>query len=82
MEKIKSLSQSTEQPAAATEGADSPEPELNREAEKAGIEKNDGPVAHLHAKTWLTVFAICLIYFAQLVNVVGGGAVSFQRQNK
>jgi hypothetical protein len=34
------------------------------------------PVAHLHAKTYLTVFAVCLIYFAQLINVVGAGAVS------
>lgn len=36
----------------------------------------DEPIPHLHAKTFLTVFAVCLIYFAQLVNVVGAGAVS------
>jgi hypothetical protein len=36
----------------------------------------DEPVPHLHAKTFLTVFAVCLIYFAQLINVVGAGAVS------
>jgi hypothetical protein len=29
----------------------------------------------LHAKTWLAVFAVCLIYFTQLVNLVGAGAV-------
>lgn len=33
-------------------------------------------VPRLHAKTFLTIFAICLIYFAQLINVVGAGAVS------
>ncbi len=35
----------------------------------------DEPVPHLHAKTFLTVFAVCLVYFAQLINVVGAGAV-------
>lgn len=37
-----------------------------------------GPVPHIHAKTFLTVFSVCFIYFAQLVNVVGAGA---QAQN-
>ncbi|KAH8682678.1 siderophore iron transporter [Xylariales sp. PMI_506] len=36
------------------------------------------PVPHLHAKTFLTVFSVCFIYFTQLVNVVGAGA---QAQN-
>jgi hypothetical protein len=31
------------------------------------IEGQDEPVPHLHAKTFLTVFAVCLIYFAQLM---------------
>jgi hypothetical protein len=45
-------------------------------AVKSSIEDNeDEPVPHLHAKTYLTVFAVCLIYFAQLINVVGAGAV-------
>ena len=39
------------------------------------IEDHDAPAAKLHLKTWLTVFAVCLIYFAQLINVVGAGAV-------
>jgi len=39
------------------------------------IEERDEPVPHLHAKTFLVVFAVCLIYFAQLINVVGSGAV-------
>ena len=42
----------------------------------ASIEDHDEPEPRLHAKTWLTVFAVCLIYFAQLINVVGAGAVS------
>jgi len=44
-------------------------------ASKMSIEDSNEPVPHLHAKTYLTVFAVCLIYFAQLVNVVGAGAV-------
>lgn len=47
----------------------------------ASIEDPTEPVPRLHAKTWLTVFAVCLIYFAQLINVVGAGAVSCQSQN-
>ncbi|KAK3395326.1 major facilitator superfamily domain-containing protein [Sordaria brevicollis] len=31
-------------------------------------------VPHLHAKTFLAVFAVCLIYFAQLLTLVGAGA--------
>ena len=36
----------------------------------------DEPEPHLHAKTFMIVFAVCFIYFAQLINVVGAGAVS------
>jgi hypothetical protein len=32
---------------------------------------------HLHARTFLAVFAVCLIYFAQLFSIVGAGTVSF-----
>ena len=32
-------------------------------------------VPRLHAKTYLAVFTVCLIYYAQLVNLVGAGAV-------
>ncbi|KAH7632551.1 major facilitator superfamily domain-containing protein [Sordaria sp. MPI-SDFR-AT-0083] len=32
------------------------------------------PRPHLHAKTFLAVFAICVIYFVQIYNVVGCGA--------
>ncbi|KAL0475049.1 major facilitator superfamily domain-containing protein [Neurospora intermedia] len=34
----------------------------------------DDPVPHLHAKTFLAVFAVCLIYIAQLISLVGAGA--------
>ncbi|KAK5655511.1 hypothetical protein OQA88_5782 [Cercophora sp. LCS_1] len=34
---------------------------------------DDELVPHLHAKTFLAVFAVCLIYSAQLVNLVGAG---------
>lgn len=43
----------------------------------SSVDGRDEPEPRLHAKTWLTVFAVCLIYFAQLINVVGAGAVSF-----
>jgi len=46
------------------------------ETVKTSIESSEEPVPHLHAKTYLTVFAVCLIYFAQVINVVGAGAVS------
>lgn len=36
----------------------------------------NGPKPHLHAKTYLAVFAVCAIYFVQIYNVVGAGAVS------
>ncbi|KAJ4384359.1 hypothetical protein N0V85_008383, partial [Neurospora sp. IMI 360204] len=35
---------------------------------------SDDPVPHLHAKTFLAVFAVCLIYIAQLISLVGAGA--------
>jgi len=44
----------------------------------AGV-SNDGrgeQRPHLHAKTFLAIFAVCAIYFAQIYNVVGAGAVS------
>ena len=38
-------------------------------------EKNDEAVPHLHAKTFLIIFAVALIYFTQVLNVVGAGSV-------
>ncbi|KAI8151045.1 Efflux pump FUS6, partial [Colletotrichum sp. SAR 10_65] len=46
----------------------------SRDEPKESIEDAIEPVPHLHAKTFLTVFAVCVIYFAQLINVVGAGA--------
>ena len=53
-----------------------PEKEFPSEANSSTVEDGEEPVPHLHAKTFLVVFAVCLIYFAQLINVVGAGAVS------
>lgn len=39
-------------------------------------DSSDERHVHLHAKTFLAVFAACLIYTAQLVNLIGAGAVS------
>jgi hypothetical protein len=36
---------------------------------------------HLHAKTFLTVFAVCLIYIAQTFTLVGAGAVCLTSQS-
>lgn len=33
------------------------------------------PARRLHAKTYLAIFTVCLIYYVQLVNLVGAGAV-------
>jgi len=41
-------------------------------------EEGDEPQPKLHAKTFLAVFAVCLIYFAQDFTLVGAGAVSLE----
>jgi hypothetical protein len=51
---------------------DNEKPEANT---TSSFEDAEEKVPHLHAKTFLIVFAVCLIYFAQLINVVGAGAV-------
>jgi len=38
-------------------------------------ESGDGPKPRLHAKTYLAIFSICLIYFVQIYNIVGTGVV-------
>jgi hypothetical protein len=65
--------------ARTTEGSASPV-SATHPVEKTSYE---GPVGEenavrpkLHAKTFLAIFAVCLIYYAQLFNVVGAGAVS------
>jgi hypothetical protein len=39
-------------------------------------EVDEDVVPHLHAKTYVTVFAVALISFAQIINIVGAGSVS------
>jgi len=76
MEKVDSV-RVTEETAPAVERPESSEPENEKPEEVTAfsIEDHEGLVPHLHAKTFLIVFAVCLIYFAQLINVVGAGAV-------
>lgn len=76
MEKVENL-QVTEEPSSAGERPESSEPEHEKPEQRttSSIEDHEEPVPHLHAKTFLIVFAVCLIYFAQLINVVGAGAV-------
>jgi hypothetical protein len=38
-------------------------------------ERSDAPQPHLHAKTFLAVFAVFMIYAAQLFAIVGAGTV-------
>jgi hypothetical protein len=66
--------QASEEPAVSSKMPDSLEPKP--EIATSSIKER---VPHLHAKTFLTVFAVCLIYFAQLINLVGTGAVCVTR---
>ncbi|CAK7206933.1 hypothetical protein SEUCBS139899_009740 [Sporothrix eucalyptigena] len=54
--------------------ADASQDALPKSANDSDPSIEDEPVPHLHAKTFLIVFAVCFIYFAQLINVVGAGA--------
>ena len=38
-------------------------------------DENDVAVPHLHARTFIAIFAVALIYFTQVLNVVGAGSV-------
>lgn len=53
-------------------GSEKPLPEATSDSSESLIEQKP----HLHAKTYLAVGAVCLIYIAQLVCLVGAGAVS------
>lgn len=76
MEKVEPT-QVAEEPQTEVQRPESSEPENEKsEGITSSIEDADEPVPHLHAKTFLIVFSVCLIYFAQLINVVGAGAVS------
>lgn len=41
---------------------------------ESSSESDREPMPHVHAKTFLAVFAVCLIYFAQVLALVGAGA--------
>ncbi|KAK3328580.1 major facilitator superfamily domain-containing protein [Cercophora scortea] len=72
--------------AAATSGEGSPIPsspaassthhpeKTAQEQHPSQVDDRDEPKPHLHAKTFLAVFAVCSIYFVQIYNVVGAGA--------
>ena len=44
--------------------------------QEADVDNDPEPQPHLHARTFLAVFAMCLIYFAQDFALVGAGSVS------
>lgn len=50
--------------------------EAERHRDGVETEEQSEPQPHLHAKTFLALFAICLIYFSQTFALVGTGAVS------
>lgn len=45
--------------------------------ESDNLSNDDEQEPHLHAKTFLVVFVVCLIYFAWNFALVGTGAASF-----
>lgn len=59
--------------------AKAPVAQIQLEKSQDSTDSSDGMEEEpqkLHAKTYLTVFTMCLVYFAQVLNVVGAGAVS------
>jgi hypothetical protein len=81
MEKMDSM-QVTGHSTPTTEGSSMEPKRENPEAfMTSNMEGGDEPVPHLHAKTFLVVFAVCLVYFAQLINLVGAGAVCITRSS-
>ena len=81
MKKVNSM-HVTEESTHNGQNSESPTPkeEMMGEFVTSSIEDQEELVPHLHAKTFLTVFAVCLIYFAQLINLVGAGAVSLLQE--
>jgi hypothetical protein len=47
-----------------------------KSSSSVGTEDEDEVAPRLHAKTFLIIFTVGLIYFTQVVNIVGTGAVS------
>lgn len=50
---------------------------IEREHVESTNQEDEELQPHLHARTFLAVFAVCLIYFAQDFALVGAGAVSY-----
>lgn len=50
--------------------------EIDIQNVESSEEQQEDLQPHLHARTFLAVFAVCLIYFAQDFALVGAGAVS------
>jgi hypothetical protein len=55
---------SVENPSKETPSVEKQSIEKPSETVKTSIEDKEEPVPHLHAKIYLTVFAVCLTYFA------------------
>jgi hypothetical protein len=47
----------------------------NGESVQLDTEQNE-PQPHVHLKTYIAVFAVCMVYLAQNFAIVGAGAVS------
>jgi hypothetical protein len=75
-EKMSSM-QMTRESTSTAERPESLEPKQENPEEfmTSNMEGQEDLMPHLHAKTFLSVFAVSLIYFAQLINHVGAGAV-------
>lgn len=70
--------QTTESALAASEDISEKE-QTTEEFSRKHVDSHDEalePKPQLHTKTFLAVFAVCLIYFAQDFALVGAGAVS------
>lgn len=78
------MEQSTEVSGIGTEPKAGRTPESPRVTEtsedgstkRVPIGEFDEPPPHLHAKTFLAILAICMLYFTQNFCIVGAGAVS------
>lgn len=72
------MSESAQNGATVNSGSQTSDMVDEKRAEKADIAQNeqqDGPLTHVHATTFLALLAICLIYFAQTIALVGTGSV-------
>lgn len=66
------------EPHSDTETSEKPKGFVDNRDKRISIvdpENDEIPVPRLHAKTFLIVFAVALIYFTQVLNIVGAGSV-------